>query len=209
MPLAFKPGEHHYSNMGYSALALLVQRVTGRQWEPEVRSNVWRRLGLTAIGFNFDKHDDAKFARGYDDGAPQPVISRSIAFLQGKDWTLRGNGGVQASAETMIAFLDGVLAENSKIPPRARQLFLNPVPGQAGSTRQGFGLEFSYDEAGELDLVGHFGTDGVFLSYLGWIPGTDVRFYFVGNNGLAEIQPQLRAALKAAVNIQAIPHGGN
>jgi CubicO group peptidase (beta-lactamase class C family) len=205
IPLAFKPGENHYSNMGYSALALVVQRVTKREWESEVRSAVWRPLKLRAIGFTFDEKADATFARGYQDGVPQTVISRSIAKLHGKDWTLRGNGGVQASAEAMIAFLDGVLAAQGKLPSQARHLLLNPVPGQVGSTRQGFGLEFNYDDMGKLDRVGHFGTDGVFLSYLCWLPGNDVRFYFVGNSGIADVQTQLKAVLKAAVNLPAEP----
>ena len=204
-PLAHPVGEDHYSNMGYSALALIVQRVTGQSWEEAVRARVWQPLGMDHIGFRFDGQEDDLFARGYQKGREEPVISRSIAALNGNDWALRGNGGLQASSRTMIRFLNGLLDADGSFPTAARQLVLKPVPGQVGDTQNGFGQAFRYEPDGTLIRMGHAGSDGTFFSYLGWVAGNDVRIYLVGNNGDDEVRPLVQMVLKAARQIPPRP----
>jgi CubicO group peptidase (beta-lactamase class C family) len=200
-PLAYKPGEDNYSNMGYSVLALIVQRVTGKPWEEALRERVWAPLGMKDIGFYFRGRPDDLFARGYLNNIEQPVISREIAELHGNDWALRGNGGLQASSRTMIRFLDGILDPNGGYPPAARKILLSPVPGQSGEVQEGFGLAFRFEPDGTPIRVGHSGSDGTFFSYLGWLRQNDVRFYFVGNNGEDEVKPVLQQALKLALHL--------
>ncbi|MGN6155640.1 MAG: serine hydrolase domain-containing protein [Sphingomicrobium sp.] len=200
-PLAHKVGDDEYSNMGYSVLALIVQRVTGKPWEEALRERVWNPLGMKAVGFYFRGQSDDQFSRGYLKNVEQPVISREIAKLHGSDWALRGNGGIQASSRAMIRFLDGVLDPNGGYPPAARKILLSPVPGQTGEVREGFGFAFRYNEDGSLYRMGHAGSDGTFFSYLCWFPANDVRFYFVGNNGEDEAKAVLLQALKGASHL--------
>lgn len=201
-PLAHSPGEDNYSNMGYSLLALVIQRVTGKNWEEALRERVWEPLGMKAVGFYFRGRPDDLFAHGYLKDVKQPVISRSIAKLQGDDWALRGNGGIQASPRAMIRFIDGIVDANRGFPRDARKILLAPVPGQTGDVREGFGFAFRYNEDGSLYRMGHAGSDGTFFSYLCWFPANDVRFYFVGNNGEDEAKAVLLQALKAASHLQ-------
>jgi CubicO group peptidase (beta-lactamase class C family) len=199
-PLAHKVGEDNYSNMGYSVLALIIQRVTGKPWEEALRERVWNPLGMKNIGFYFQGLSDDRFAHGYLNNVEQPVISREIAKLHGSDWALRGNGGIQASARTMIRFLNGILDPNGGLSHAARDLILSPVPGQSGDTREGFGMFFRYKDA-KLFRMGHSGSDGTFFSYLVWVPVNDVRFYFVGANGENAVKPVLRDALAAVMEL--------
>jgi CubicO group peptidase (beta-lactamase class C family) len=200
-PLAHKAGEDQYSNMGYSLLALIVQRVTGKTWEDALRERVWKPLGMKDIDFYFHGRPDDLFAHGYLNDVEQPVISRSIAKLHGSDWALRGNGGIQASSRTMIRFLDAILDPNGGYPAAARKILLAPVPGQSGEVQEGFGLAFRFKPDGTPIRVGHAGSDGTFFSYLGWLRGNDVRFYFVGNNGDGQVKPVLQQALKLALQL--------
>lgn len=199
-PLAAAVGENHYSNLGYSVLALIIERVTGKSWEDAVRERVWEPLGMRDIGFTFRGQDDEPYAHGYLKGQKQPVISRSIARLNGHDWALRGNGGLQASASTMMGFLDALLDPQSALSPAARGLVSAPLAGQSGDVQEGFGLFFRYED-GKLLRMGHSGSDGVFFSYLAWLPRNDVRFYFVGNNGEDEARAVLRDVLRAAMDL--------
>lgn len=198
-PLAHPVGEDHYSNMGYSVLALIVQRATEKGWEEALRERVWQPLGMDHIGFYFAGQEDDLFARGYLKDVEQPVISSSIAKLGGDDWALRGNGGIQASARTMIRFLDGLIDPDGGLPQGARELILSPVPGQKGEVQEGFGLAFRFEPDGAPIRVGHAGSDGTFFSYLGWLRKNDIRFYFVGNNGEPEVKPVLQQVLRAAL----------
>lgn len=207
-PLAHTPGEDNYSNMGYSTLALIVQRVTGKNWEDAVRQRVWRPLGMTDIGFYFRGQSDGSFAHGYLRNVEQPVISRSIAKLHGNDWALRGNGGIQASSRTMIRYLDRLLDPNGGLPAAARSLILSPVPGQKGEVQEGFGLAFRFEPDGTPIRMGHAGSDGTFFSYLGWLRKNDVRIYLVGNNGEPEVRPLVQQALKAGLQLPPLPAHG-
>lgn len=200
-PLEHPVGEDHYSNMGYSVLALIVQRVTGKPWEDAIRERVWAPLGMKDIGFYFRGVSDDQFSRGYLKNVEQPVISREIAKLGGSDWALRGNGGIQASPRTMIRFLDGILDPKGGFPPEARTILLSPVPGQSGEVQEGFGLAFRYGADGTPIRMGHSGSDGTFFSYLGWLRKSDVRMYLVGNNGAEEVTPLVQMALKLALQI--------
>jgi CubicO group peptidase (beta-lactamase class C family) len=200
-PLAHKVGEDEYSNMGYSVLALIVQRVTGKPWEDALRERVWNPLGMKAIGFDFRGVPDDQFSRGYLKNVEKPVISREIAQLNGSDWALRGNGGIQASSRTMMKFLDGILDPNGGFPPAARKILLAPVPGEAGEVEEGFGLAFRYEANGNPIRMGHAGSDGTFFSYLGWLRQNDVRIYLVGNNGEPEVKPLGQMALKQALQL--------
>jgi CubicO group peptidase (beta-lactamase class C family) len=200
-PLAYAPGADHYSNLGYSLLALLIQRATGKSWEAALREQVWEPMGIRDIGYGFRGRSDDLFAHGYLHNMKQPVISRSIAKLNGNDWALRGNGGIQASSKAMMRFLDHILDPNGGLPSAARALLLAPVPGQSGDAQEGFGLYFHFKN-GKIYRMGHSGSDGTFFSYLAWVPANDVRFYFVGNNGDAEVKPVLKAVLD---DVMALP----
>jgi len=202
-PLAFKVGEDNYSNMGYSVLALIVQRVTGKPWEEALRERVWAPLGMTDIGFYFRGTPDDQFSRGYLKNVEQPVISREIAKLHGSDWALRGNGGIQASSRTMMRFLDGILDPDGGFPAAARSILLSPVPGQSGEVQEGFGLAFRFEPDGTPIRIGHAGSDGTFFSYLGWLRKNDVRMYIVGNNGEEEVRPLIQQVLKLALALPA------
>ncbi|MEO7541947.1 MAG: serine hydrolase domain-containing protein [Sphingomicrobium sp.] len=202
-PLAFPVGEDNYSNLGYSVLALIIQRVTGKSWESAVRERVWRPLHMNNIDVLFRGRTQTSFARGYEGNRARPLLSQSIKALRGDDWALRGNGSFMASSTTMIQFLDGLLDRRSAFPEAARRMMLQPVVGQGGKTQEGFGLVFRYDDQGKLVRVGHSGSDGAFYNYLGWLPGNDVRFYFVGNNGADDAQRALGMALRGALRLPA------
>jgi CubicO group peptidase (beta-lactamase class C family) len=200
-PLAFPVGEDNYSNLGYSVLGLIIERITHQSWEAAVRERIWKPFSMNDIGVFFPGRSDSSFARGYKNGRAQPLLSKSIGVLKGDDWALRGNGSFQASATTMIRFLDGLLDPHSRFPDAARRLMLAPVPGQTGKVQEGFGLVFRYDDAGKIVRVGHSGSDGVFFTYLCWLPANDVRFYLVGNNGEENVQRALALALRGAMKL--------
>jgi hypothetical protein len=45
--------------------------------------------------------------------------------------------------------------------------------------------------------IGFSGSDGLFLSYFGWLPQKDIFIYVVGNNGEHDVKPVIGAAIKA------------
>ena len=146
-PLAHPRGENHYSNMGYSILARIVETVSGEDWEAYLRRHVWWPLGLSATGFAFSPNARHAFAHGYLNGAEQPVISDRIRALGGDDWALRGNGGIQASSDDMMRFLNA-LVRGPELSAPVRRLMLSPQGPMREGVAEGFGPVLSQRCAG-------------------------------------------------------------
>ncbi len=98
------PGKSIYSNMGLSIAAAVVESVSKQSWTEYLRGHIWRPFGMTRTGWTYEGRQVSGFAVGYLAGKPQGVISDKIRALGGEDWHLKGNGGLQASAEDMLRF---------------------------------------------------------------------------------------------------------
>ncbi len=87
----FKPGtKFKYSSMGYLALSLLIEKVSGNQYKDFVSKNVLPSLGNDAA-LNFES-DEAKHATGYH---PRYSFSNLLlSFFLDKKKFVRGNYGL-------------------------------------------------------------------------------------------------------------------
>ncbi|MBC6982184.1 serine hydrolase [Caulobacter sp. 17J80-11] len=192
-PLRQPPGVSLYSNLGLSITAAAVETAAGQDWESYLREHVWRPFGMTRTGWTFPGRPRSDFATGYLNDRRQPLISDQIAALNGADWNLKGNGGLQASAADMQRFYHGLMAQ----PEAVRALVLSPhAPGETVDVREGYGLFFRLDDQGRTLRAGHGGSDGTFFSYLALFPGRDAFFYFVGANGEVPARDELKGVLK-------------
>ena len=92
-----EPGKRfQYSNKGYCLLAVIVERVSGMEFEEYVRKHVFEPAGMKSTGFYGDRELDAKrlsTRRGSGDARTWPW-----------DWSMRGAGGVVSSAEDLLAW---------------------------------------------------------------------------------------------------------
>ena len=190
--LEFPSGSSHYSNMGLSFAAAVIEQITGRRWEDWLRDHVWAPFGMKDTGWTFPGRSSASFAVGYLGDKPQGVISDRIAALRGADWHLKGNGGMQASAADMLRFYKGILGQ----PEAVRAILLAPhADGESPDVKEGYGLFFRLDASGKPYRIGHSGSDGVFFSYFVIYPQHDAFLYFVGSNGETAVKQELGKVL--------------
>lgn len=109
-PLRFQPGsDEAYSNAGYSVLAMVVEEASGKPYERAVREAVLEPAGTTGIGYVLPGWAEQDLAVGYEQrrwGTPldKPWLD------DGPSWTLRGNGGMLATAEQLADWFDAVYA---------------------------------------------------------------------------------------------------
>jgi CubicO group peptidase (beta-lactamase class C family) len=196
-PLKFPTSEDHYSNMGFSILAAVVERVSGQPWENYLKAHEFKPFGMAGAGFAYPDGQRGVFANGYLNDERQEVISARIRALGGADWNLRGNGGAQASAVDM----DGLFrALSGHAPGLSRALVERmsaPREAISGNAYEGYGMAVRLDKDGKVFRVGHSGSDGVFFSYFGWFPKEDLFVYVVGSNGEKEVKPAVGAVVGA------------
>jgi CubicO group peptidase (beta-lactamase class C family) len=120
LPLLFSPGEgYRYSNSGYSLLALIIERVSGKSLAENYRDRILTPLGMNHTGFNTSRRVVPNLATGYYslgstfiNSTPQsPTSSYGAAGLTGTagdlliwDQALYANRMIsRASYEQMIA----------------------------------------------------------------------------------------------------------
>ncbi len=192
LPLESPPGRYTYSNLGYSLLAAIVEKVSEQPWEDYLSDNVFAPAGMSHTGWMFPDRSELQFAEGYLQDKPQGIQADRIAAFQGELWNLKGNGGLQASAADMHRYYKFLIT----LPAAIREPMTTPHADEAEGVKVGYGLAFRIDLNGEPYRIGHSGSDGVFFSYFMWLPQQHLFMYFVGNNGEKRILPILKAVLR-------------
>jgi len=190
-PLTAKPGTLSYSNTGYSFLAAIVEQVSGQTWEDYLQDHVFEPAGMTESGWLFRQRTGLTFAEGYLGDKPQGLEVDRIAARSGEVWNLKGNGGLQSSANDMHRFYRFLMSQ----PAAVRELMTTPFADEAEGVKDGYSFAFRIDRTGRVWRIGNSGSDGVFLSYFMWLPQQQTFMYFVGNNGEEPVRNVLRKAL--------------
>ncbi|MEW2390745.1 serine hydrolase domain-containing protein [Streptomyces venezuelae] len=120
-PLRSAPGkEFHYSNVGYSLLAAIVEKVSGQSYERFLAERLFRPAGMTRTGYVLPAWDRAQVAVEYDrNGRAQGRPMDHPWAPDGPYWNLRGNGGMLSTARDMFRWHraltgDTVLSEAAK-----------------------------------------------------------------------------------------------
>lgn len=106
------PGtRYHYSNVGYSLLAAIIEEASGEGYEEFLASHLFGPAGMTSTGYVLPDWDPADVAVEYDaQGRPQGRPFDHPWAADGPYWNLRGNGGLLSTARDLFRwseFLDG------------------------------------------------------------------------------------------------------
>ena len=194
------PGRFAYSNLGYSLLAAVVETVSGEPIEEYLTKHYFRRLRMARTGYLFSRSYNGSLARGYDDGAPQAPISDRLRPLGQEFWNLKGNGGMQSSADDMHTWYRA-LSSGPIIGDAMRQGLLTPHVRRDDGVSYGYGWFVRADGTGQVSQVSHTGSDGVFFAAFVWRPVDRTFYYLVTNSGEkagAEVAGTVLRALRRA-----------
>jgi CubicO group peptidase (beta-lactamase class C family) len=190
-------GPPSYSNVGYSALGLVVEAVSGVSLESYLERRLLAPLGLERTGYRFPDLDPSRMAHGYGGGGMQLPISQRLAELEGDAWNLYGNGGMQASASDMARWHRALRSGGDVVTAGMRDALFTPHVHRDGEVYVGYGWFLRIRPDDSVRRISHSGSDGIFFAYAMWEPDAELFFYFVGNNGEAAVLETLRAVRAA------------
>lgn len=195
LPLLFEPGSDvAYSNIGYGALAAVLEFVTKQDFEACLEEAVLRPNGLRSTGHFFSGGSGAGLAHGYLESRDMGNIAEQIRALGNNWWNLKGNGGMQASALDMHAWYK-VLNGGGALSQNVRVQLTTPHSPWVGGVAEGYGWYFRSDDDGRMRQMSHSGSDGVFFSYYWHRLDQRAFMYFVGNSGEEPTKVALRKVL--------------
>ncbi|MER6147715.1 serine hydrolase domain-containing protein [Streptomyces hirsutus] len=163
---AFPPGTNwEYSNTNYVLAGMVIEKVTGRSWEREVRDRVLRPLGL--------RHTDIPglwpflpqpHAANHQQFVPDgPLVDTTIPY---RPFDLGADGAMTGTARDLNRFFTA-LVRGRLLGPAALAVMRTTVPvprdgGHPAGTRSGLGLFFTPLSCGG----GYLGHGGSGFGYL-------------------------------------------
>ncbi|MDQ4123644.1 MAG: serine hydrolase [Acidobacteriota bacterium] len=119
-PLKFESGsQFSYSNVGYSLLAMIVEKVSGQSYEQFLYENLWKPANMESTGYTRPNFDMDLIAVGYRDGVVWGKPNEQAWDKDAPFWHLKGNGGILSTTEDLYKWhqelnSDGILTREAK-----------------------------------------------------------------------------------------------
>lgn len=161
-PLLQPPGQNYeYSNVGYSILGILVEKLSGQSYDAFLARELWQPAGMTRTGYLLPKFQKSELAVGYRDQQRWGTALDRSWLPDGPGWHLRANGGVLSTVGDMHRWYRA-LKNNTVLPKSATdKLFAPHVPEDpAGRSFYGYGWVVQTVEG--RDIFWHNGGNGVY-----------------------------------------------
>jgi CubicO group peptidase (beta-lactamase class C family) len=145
-PLEFTPGsEFQYSNSNYFILGYLIEKVTGKTYEQNVRDIIFNKAGMTHSGFDFKNLQSPYKTVGYDVLKDSVHIRSRIADSS----AAYAAGGIYTTAGDLFRF-HKALIENRIISQKSQQEAYT-------NYKDGYGYGWYIRESPKGKLIGHKG----------------------------------------------------
>jgi CubicO group peptidase (beta-lactamase class C family) len=164
-PLKFEPGTRFsYSNVGYSLLAMIIERASGQTYEQFLYDNLWHPAGMEMTGYSRPAFDKELIATGYKEDAEW---GKPTAKEWGGDapyWHLKGNGGVLSTTEDMYKWHLALLTDNL-LSKGAKEKYYRPHlrPDESDNAYYAYGWAMQKTPRKTV-LAWHNGTNRVFYA---------------------------------------------
>lgn len=176
--LVFPVGEgYEYSNVGFSLLGMIIEKVSGEEYDSFLQKNIFQPAGMENTGYTTKGTEMQKVAHGIN-RAGEDWGSPRAKNWNGKSpfWHLKANGGLLTTSHDMGKWCEAIL-ENKILKPETWQKQLNGYVDEGEGTFYGYGVvEF---EKGKH--YGHNGGNGIFRADWHFFPEEKSAIFVVSN----------------------------
>ena len=165
-PLQFKSGsDFSYSNIGYSLLALIIEKVSGQTYEQYLCENLWKPSGMEETGYSRPNFDTSLIAIGYGKN------NRLWGKPTDKKWNERapylhllGNGGILSTTEDLFKWHKSLMAENILSKELKEKLYHPKIRANENNNAiYAYGWDVSRTKRNTF-RVWHNGTNNIFYA---------------------------------------------
>jgi CubicO group peptidase (beta-lactamase class C family) len=187
--LEFAPGHgYSYQNVNFSLLGMIVERVSGQPYETFLQQRLFARAGLARTGYLAPKYAPGEIATGYLDDERWGTTLDHALLPDGPCWTLRANGGIQATVGDMLRW-HHALQEDHVLSRAAHAALETPFVPEGGGTSYGYGWSIDTSPSGKK-LVTHNGGNQVsFADFLRFVE--EDRVIFLATNAAYAVRQDL------------------
>jgi CubicO group peptidase (beta-lactamase class C family) len=164
--LKFKVGsDYSYSNIGYSLLAIIIEKVSGQEYEEYLYENLWKPSEMESTGYSRPNFDSDLIAIGYNKNY------LNLGKPTEKNWNgkapyrhLLGNGGILSTSEDMYKWHKALLSENILTKEAKNKLYHPTIrPNENNKAIYAYGWDVSKTNRNTF-RVWHNGTNNIFYA---------------------------------------------
>lgn len=164
--LLFETGtDFSYSNIGYSLLAIIIEKTSNKTYEKYLYENLWKPAQMEMTGYSRPQFDKNQIAIGYDNDIK--IWGRPTEKEWEGDspyWHLKGNGGILSTTEDLYKWhkclkTDQVLSKDAKQKLYSPKIRMN----ETKSSFYAYGWDVSQTER-KTTQIWHNGTNSIFYA---------------------------------------------
>jgi CubicO group peptidase (beta-lactamase class C family) len=173
--LLFKPGERYeYSNVGFSLLGIIVEIVSGKNYEDFLYEELFKPAGMERTGYLRPGFNKSELAVGYRDGKRWGTALDRPWRAEGPGWHLRANGGILSTVGDMQRWYLA-LKKDTILSVSAKQKYFAPhiKEYEDGNSFYGYGWVTQMTERG-AKRIWHNGGNGIYNAFMGFEPENDL-----------------------------------
>lgn len=182
-PLDFEPGKRFsYSNVGYSILAMIIEKVTQTDYETYLQENLFQKAGMKHTGYLSPKWDTTQIAHGYKCG--EDWGNHLIKWKSDSNqisWHLKGNGGILSNPSDLYKWYKA-LKENKIISKKSFEQLTFPhvKENESGDSHYAYGWTIMNSDR-NTKIIAHNGSNGVFYADFLQLPEENTVIIYMTN----------------------------
>ncbi len=179
-PLLFEPGrQYEYSNVGYSLLGIIVEKLSGETYEAFLRKQLWLPAGMKHTGYQEASFGD--IAVGYQGKKRWGKPTEKEWASDGPYWHLKANGGVLSTVEDMYRWHQALLGDEI-LNAVAKAKYYQPhiEEGEGAGSYYAYGWAI-FPTPRNTHLIAHNGGNGIFFADMWRYLEEDITVIFMTN----------------------------
>jgi CubicO group peptidase (beta-lactamase class C family) len=165
------PGKYAYSNVGYSVLAAIVEKVSGTEYEQFLSEQLLKPAGMKETGYVLPRWNQSKMAIGYQSGKRWGTTFDQSNYSKGVTWHLKGNGGMHSTVGDLYLWAKAIQG-TAVLSESAKQKYFAPHAPLGEDDFYAYGWRVFKNNRGET-VIGHNGGNGSFMDTLIMVPKKD------------------------------------
>ncbi|MBL7825683.1 MAG: beta-lactamase family protein, partial [Saprospiraceae bacterium] len=156
-PLLTPPGtQYEYSNVGYSILGILIEKISGKSYDAFLREHLWLPAGMKQTGYLLPGFKKENLAVGYEQDKRWGTALDHAWLVDGPGWHLRANGGVLSTVGDMYRWYLA-LKKHVVMPESAVKKLFTPYVKEGPNAPSYYGYGWVVQQAGEKQVIWHNG----------------------------------------------------
>lgn len=175
-------GSFAYSNVGYSLLAIVIEKVSGMSYEEYVQQKLFKPAGMTQTGYVLPKWKNENIVIGYRGKTRWGATHRKSQYHKGVTYHLQGNGGIMSTVLDMHKWYKAI-KNNTVLSKAATKKYLAKHMLIQEGRPYHYGYGWMTEQKKGREIIWHTGGNEYFMNYMGFYPDKDLMIFVGCNTG--------------------------